>query len=1196
MHIRTHSHYSIKRAFGTPKEIISKVKELGHKFYGITEYGCEHSFPYYWQLAKKEGIDLLYGVELFITEDMKRKGRPDFSNINFGNDTIILMAKNYDGYTELLKTVSIANEKENHFMVPRIDWEFLSEMNLENLVCILPYDFSTITKLILSNEDRQAKQLIKMLKSLFGADLYFEISANVSNINKLINNNLLKFAKDNDIKCFASCNIHYPNKEDKKVHDVVLAMGEKKTFAQNDLYSLSSNDNYIRDVDSVRLGLHQNDLNDEIIEELINNIEEIYVKCNFLLEFAPMSLPNIDIILPEEYKGKPVEYFIKEIEKGWNDLIIPRIESGEWDEIKTEDIPTYIARKEYEFAMIKDIFTMKDQNHPMKEGFIDYFLVVADYIKWAKGIDRRIMKDAPIVEVGPARGSVSGSLVGYLTKMSTVDPIPFGLTFERFINPERVSWPDIDMDFDPENAWLVEKYLIATYGHEHVAHILTFQTAAGKKAFESVSKILSGKYGKYKKDIKEDLLKSQNELAKLLQLDAKTAKDIQETIDSSRKIKDQLNPDAVDADGNSLYNKRLHEIAQLSAYKELFEIMVRIEGVITSTGSHPGAVVITGEPLWKYTARTQNGKYPDNSVMLTTSYEKYALEEVNTMKFDILRLNELIIVRETLKFIKESIGVDIDINKINPYDIQSNLKILELMKNGDLDGVFQFSSHLYKSIINEVLSEIKDRTDEELAKELFDIIVALEALGRPGPLEGGMIPTFASGLANPNTIKKIHPIVDNILKETYGNMLYQEQILFILQQLGGFSLGQADMVRRGIASGKREKIEEQRIPFIDGVKKIQLEKNPSTTEEEMEKLLKLGDEIFTLMAFWSGYGFNKAHSVGYGFLSLRGAYLKANYKPYFMAALMSANSSNEEKVTRYIDEIRSRGINVLPPKINKSLRGFTVVNDEILFGLEAIKGVGPGAIDKILLNGPYENFMDFVIKSGTDARALEPLIKAGYFNEDKKFLLKYWRVFKEIKDGKTKAEESLIDFILESGITEVTQESIENRLNQIISDKVSKKRTEKTRQETLDLIDNIEYSNSELLNMEKEVIGIFLSESPLDKFKDIILNATKVMSDIKDSKVNDEFFVVGLVVETPKTRYDKNGNAMCFLKFQLFDNMIEIPVFAESYEKYSNLLIEGNVLISKAKKIRGGGLTLNKLANLDKKEEQFRKFFNLEAI
>jgi DNA polymerase-3 subunit alpha len=1187
-----HDHYSIKRAFGKPSDYLLKAEEMGLKYLSITNYGNDHAWPYYrseLDYLNNHGhnidIQFLYGVELFITQDMTSKGRPNFDDINRGNDTIILMAKNSQGYVDLLKILSDANLPEHYFLYPRIDFDYLTELNAENLVCLMPYDFGTIARLLIGNEEEHANELIGLFQEVFGEDLYFEVSANVSPVNKIINKKVLEFAGKHHIECFASCNVHYPSKEDKKVHDVVLAFGDKKTFAENNLYTLGADDHYLRDRTSVEQGLHENDINNSLIEELISNTEKIAAKCSFDLEIAPMSLPDVDVILPDEYKGKKVEYFEYLIEKGWQELIIPRIDSGEWDEIKSADIPVYEERKNYEFNMIKNIFTMRDPNHPMQIGFIPYFLMVSDYTKWAKGIDRRIMQDFPIIEVGPARGSVSGSLIGYLTRMSTIDPIPWGLTFERFINPERVSWPDVDLDFDPDWAWGVERYLIETYGYDNVAHIITFQTAAGKKAFEAVSKVLSGKYGKYRNEVKADKLKSDYELKKLIPMTPKEAREIQDIMDSARSISGQLNPESVE------FNEQLYEYYKLSAYKEMFDIMAKMEGLITSTGSHPGAVVITEKPLYYYTSRVNTEKYPDGYPLITTSYEKYALEEVNTMKFDILRLRELTIVKACLNFIKESIGIDVNLDKINPFDMESNIKILQLMKDGDLDGVFQFSSHLYKSIIEEVLSGIESRGDEEIAKDLFNIIVALEALGRPGPLEGGMVPTFASGLANPDSVERVHPDVDEILSETFGNMLYQEQVMFILRKLGGFSLGQADMVRRGIASGKVEKIEEQRIPFLDGVKKVQLEKNPNTTPEEMEALLKLAEHIFELMKKWSEYGFNKAHSVGYGFLTLRGAYLKANYKPHFMAALMSANSGNEEKITRYIDEIRARGINVLPPKINKSLLGFTVVGEEILFGLKAIKGVGDKAIEKIIAGYPYINVMDFISKVGTRT-ILPPLIKAGYFEEDKKFLLKYYEVLMEIKACKTKAEESLVDYLLENGITESNQNDISKRLENIIYEKSLKKRTEKTRNECLNLIHREEYSNIDFLNMEKEVLGLFLSESPLDNFSDIIISQTTLCNNIKEHKVNEEFYIVGMILETPQARKDKNKNDMCFLKVQMYDGILECPVFAGAYEKYKTRLTEGKIIIAKAKKIRGG-VTLNQIADLVEKEQEFREYFGV---
>jgi DNA polymerase-3 subunit alpha len=415
----------------------------------------------------------------------------------------------------------------------------------------------------------------------------------------------------------------------------------------------------------------------------------------------------------------------------------------------------------------------------------------------------------------------------------------------------------------------------------------------------------------------------------------------------------------------------------------------------------------------------------------------------------------------------------------------------------------------------------------------------------------------------------------------------------ILQVLGGFSLGQADMVRRGIASGKRELVEEQRQPFMEGVKRVQLENKQETSEDEMDDLLVLASHIFDLMAFWSEYGFNKAHSVGYGFLTLRGAWLKANYKIHFMAALLSANSKDEDKVIKYIDEIRSRGINVLQPKMNKSLKGFTVSDKDILFGLQAIKGVGPAAVEKIIAGYPYNSTFEFITKVG-NRTILPPLIKAGYFEEDKRFLLKYWEAILSMKDGKSKLEENILNELSDKGLHGVTQVEIEKKIENLIYQKSLKKRTEKTRNECLNLIHKEEYADIELLHMEKDTLGLFLSESPLDKYKDLILSNTTLNNEIKLHKVNDEFYIVGMIVETPPVRYDKNNRAMCFLKLQMFDGILELPVFSQVYEKYGDRLIGGEIIISYAKKIRGG-ITLGRVANLVEKELEFNQFFGMET-
>lgn len=1196
IHLRVHTHYSIKRAYGDEKKFISKAKELGMSHLAITDYGGDFGFPYFWQECKKQEIQPIFGIEYFVTNDMYTKGNPNFWDINNGYDTIIFLAKNNEGYTKLLKISSDANQPDVWFNKPRIDYEYISDLDTKGLVCIMPYDFGFIPRALLNSDLRQAKIMVNMLKEKFGNDLYFEVTSNVSETNKLVNKKVINFALENKIEMIASSNVHYPNKEDKEVHDLLLAIGEKKTYAENNLYSLGSNDHYLKNEDSVIQGLHENEVENDLIESLIKNTHEIAAKCTFNLEFPELSIPNPP--LPEGFKDNE-SYFKHLIDEGWKRKIIPRINNGEWDEIKEEDIPKYRERIDYEYDMIKNVFKYKDPNTKNIEGFIPYFLIVSDYTRWAKGIYRRIMQDAPIIEVGPGRGSVGGSIIGYLIDMTTVDAIQFDLTFERFINPERVSWPDVDLDFDPDTAWYVEKYLAATYGEDKVAHILTFQTLAGKMAFQYVSKTLTGNYGKFKDKVKSEFWKSENELKSLYKLDANKAREIQDVIDSQRSLKDQVNPDAVDSDGNSLFNPALYEYYQISSYKKIIDYCISLEGTITSTGSHPGAVIISDRPLWYHTSRVYNGKYPDDSIMLTTSYEKYALEEVNTMKYDLLRLRELTIVKETLKFIEESTGEVIDLNKINPYDIETNLKILKLLKDGDMDGIFQFSSNLFKGLIEKVLSGIEERGDENIAKELFDIIVALEALGRPGPLNSGMADTFASGLANPDNVEKIHPIVDKILEPTYGNMVYQEQIMFILQQLGGFSLGQADMVRRGIASGNAEKIEAQRNPFLEGVERIQLENNPNTTKEELEELLKTANKIFDWMVKFAEYGFNKAHSVEYGMITHRGLYLKANYTVQFMASLMSAKSKKEDKLVKYINVIRGKGIKVLPPKINKSLRGFTVVDGDILFGLEAINGVGEGAVDDIINKYPFNNIIDFIQRTDSrkvGARVLPNLIKAGVFEEDKRFLLKHWKALIDISKLKTKKDEAIINLIQNEGITEENKDKLANMISNNIYEKSLKKRTEKTKKECLDLIDNTEYTDLELLNLEKEVLGMFLSENPLSKFEDIIYAGTVLQKEIKKYTQKDIIKIVGMPVETPPVRRDKNGNEMCFMQLQMIDGIQDCVVFHGPYKKYKNYLIDGKILIIEGKKGRGGGFMVEKVADLEEKEQVFRDFFKRQGL
>ena len=874
-HLHTHTEYSLLDGEASIKKLVSRVKELGMDSCAITDHGSMYGVADFWRECKAQGIHPVIGCEVYMAPRSRFEKIHDIDN---HTSHLILLAENQVGYQNLIYLVSMGHV-EGFYYKPRIDFELLKEHH-EGIIALSACLAGEVPKLVLNGEYERAKEVAQKYISVMGKDNYFiEIQDHGIAEQKKIIPELIKLSKETGAGLVATNDVHYLKKEDARYQDVLMCIQMEKTVNDPNRMSFETEEFYIKSPEEMSALF-------SYAPEAIENTGKIAERCNVEFDFDSQHLPSFDV--PD---GKDAFEYLKELcYSGLNSKY-----ENPGDELK--------ERLEYELGVIRNM------------GFVDYFLIVSDFIQYAR--DNGVM-------VGPGRGSAAGSIVSYCLGITSIDPIKYSLIFERFLNPERVSMPDIDIDFAPEGRQKVIDYVVSKYGEKQVAQIVTFGTMKAKLAIRDVGRALSMPYSEVDK------------VAKLIPNDLKMT--IEKALDLSNELKTMYDND--------------------SAIKELIDVSKALEGLPRHASTHAAGVVITSEPIVNYLPLTLNKEN-----FITTQFTKDTVESLGLLKMDFLGLRNLTVIENAVSIIEKNRGIKLDMDNIE-YDRK---EVFDLISSGNTDGVFQMESAGMQSF----MTELKPDTIED--------VIAGISLYRPGPMD--QIPRYIHNKKNPDKVTYRHPLLEGILNVTYGCMVYQEQVLEIVRVLAGYSLGKADQLRRIISKKKVDQMQIERKNFIYGSEDGSIKGCIANGIDE-----KTAIAIFDEINDFASYAFNKSHAAAYAFVAYQTAYLKTFYPIEFMASLISS-VDDTDKINHYIENCREMGIDRLPPDVNKSEDTFTVEGSGIRFGLSAVKNVGRALIQRLVCererNGKFKNFSDFIDRmSGEDMnkRALEGLIYSGAFD------------------------------------------------------------------------------------------------------------------------------------------------------------------------------------------------------------------------
>ncbi|MDD3734870.1 MAG: DNA polymerase III subunit alpha [Candidatus Pacebacteria bacterium] len=1025
-HLHVHSHYSLLDGLSKIDQLILLAQNQRMKSLALTDHGAMYGTIEFYKKAKEAGIKPIIGEEFYIAQEKMTDKRP---NIDDKRYHLILLAKNLKGYQNLVKLTTKAN-LEGFYYKPRIDNELL-EKHCEGLICLSACLQGRIPRLILANKVDEAEKLALFYKNLFGKDgFYLEIQHHPSiKEQEKVNNILIQMAKKLDIGLVATNDVHYLKKEDAEAQDILMLINtnakpddpERLTMKQDD-FSFKSQEEMKKDFKDV--------------PQAIENTQKIAEMCNIEFKLGENKLPSFPVP-----NGKtPIQYLKEICEKGIKEKY-------------PNTNPEIKERLRYELEVIE------------KTGFASYFLIVWDIVKWAK--------ENGII-VGPGRGSVGGSLVAYLSGITEVDPIEYNLLFERFLNPERISMPDIDLDFADTRRDEVINYARQKYGKDKVAQIITFGTMAARQVVRDVGRSLKYPYSFCDK------------IAKMIPMNF-TLQEALEKIAEFRQVFEQ--------------DKRI---------KKLIEISKKLEGVARHASVHACGVVISSEPLTNLVP-LQNP--PQNEEGIITQYEMHSIEDLGLLKMDFLGLKNLTIIEEALRVIKKTKGEEIDIGNL-PLDDKKTYKLLQ---NGNTTGVFQLESDGMKKY----LIQLKPTKIED--------IIAMIALYRPGPI--GLIPEYVARKNGKKKVEYLHPKLKPILQDTYGVLIYQEQLMQIAQQLAGFTLAEADILRKAVGKKIKSLLGEQKEKLIKGMMKNKIP-------------LQTAEKIWEWILPFASYGFNRSHATAYAIIAYQTAYLKAHFPVEFMAVLMNTEQKNIDRLTILINEAKKMGIKVLPPDINESLKKFTVVNEKtIRFGLGAIKNVGVNIVEKIVQerkeNGSYKSITDFLERVNgniINKKSLESLIKAGVFDTI------------ETRQKLLYNLQKLLDFAQFSNRQKTNgQASLFQNTNSNIPPI------------TFDAPEKNGDPNQELF-WEKELLGIFVSSHPMEKIKKIstlnIIPIEKIGKYQKKRNVR----IAGVITKIKKT-VTRNGENMLFAETEDSSGRIEALIFPKTQREYSSLIQENKIVM-----------------------------------
>ena len=1024
VHLHVHSQYSLLDGACALETLVAKAKEHRMPALAVTDHGNLFGAIDFYTLAMKEGVKPIIGCEMYIAPGSRFEKSNQDSSYE-GASHITLLAKDVAGYKNLIKLVS-AGYLEGFYYKPRIDRELFAQHS-RGLIALSGCLNCEVAKALLDGDEGRAKEIAGWYTEVLGRENYFlEVQDHGMAEQKRVNDGILRLAKALELPIVGTNDLHYPAKEDARAHEVLLCIQTGKTIKDKERWRFSTDQFYFKSAEEMKRVFAD-------LPEAAKNTIAVAERCNLQLQFGQLRLPKCQV--PEGYT---LETYLAHLAREGLKVRYPAANADAE------------GRLTYELGVIQ------------QTGFAGYFLVVWDFIKFAKDHG---------ISVGPGRGSAAASLVAYCLGITNIDPLRYGLIFERFLNPERISMPDMDIDFSDDRRDEVIDYVTRKYGADNVAQIITFGTMGAKAVIRDVGRGLGMPYSDVDK------------IAKL--------------------VPNRLNIRLDEAIAES--PPLAEAVRSRPEVEELWRVAQSLEGLTRHASTHAAGVVISGDPLIEHVPLYKDPKAGSKP---TTQYAMGAIEKIGLLKIDFLGLRTLTVIANTLELIASGRGVRFKIEEI-PLDDPATFQLLSEARSF---GTFQLESSGMRDLLR------------RLRPERLEEIIALIALYRPGPMV--MIDDFINRKNGKVKISYDHPLMESVLKETYGVMVYQEQVMRIASELAGFSMGEADVLRKAMGKKDPEMMDRQRKKFIDGAKA------KGVTARTAEK-------IFDKMAPFAGYAFNKPHATSYALLAYQTAYLKAHYAVEFMAAQLTSEMADTDKIVKYIDECRQMGITVLPPDVNESGSSFAVVGEKMRFGLVAIKNVGEAAIQSILATrrdkGPFRSIFDLCERVDlrlVNKRVVESLIKCGAFDSL----------------GAARAQlMAVVDKAMEAAAS-AQRERIQGQgsLLDVLESKGGAGRQEPT------LPAMAEWSPNQRLAAEKETLGFYVTGHPLTDYREVIARQAAVTTDRLPSCRDKETVKLCAIVAAVKEIATKNGERMAFVTLEDLAGTVEAIAFPELYK--ANLL------------------------------------------
>ena len=1040
VHLHTHTAYSLLDGEGTIPKLIERAKELGQTAMAITDHGNMYGVIDFYECAKQNGIKPIIGCEVYVAA---RSRFDKVHELDSQSCHLILLAENDVGYHNLMKLVS-AGFIEGFYYRPRIDMDILREHN-EGIIALSACMSGVLSRQLLSGNYDEAKRRAQEFLDIFGRDRYFiEIQDHGIFEQKKLNRDLISIARELNIDIVATNDIHYTLKRDAEYQDVLMCIQMGKTVDDEDRMKMDCDQLYLKSEEEMTELF-------SYIPEALENTQKIADRCNVEIEFGKFHLPKFEI--PNGLTA--YEYLKQLVDRGMRERYPNADES-------------VVSRMQYELDTISQM------------GYVDYFLIVWDFIHYAKSHG---------IPVGPGRGSAAGSVVAYCLHITDVDPIKYSLIFERFLNPERVSMPDIDIDFCYVRRGEVIDYVNRKYGSDNVAQIVTFGTMAARLAIRDVGRALNIPYGRVDEVAKQVPNELKMTIKKALTVNYK----LKELYDSSAEI------------------------------KKLIDTAIELEGLPRHTSTHAAGVVITSGGIGNFVPLQKNDD------VITTQFTMTTIERLGLLKMDFLGLRTLTVIQDAVMHIKQAHGADVNIENLDMDDAA----VYEMISRGETDGVFQLESGGMKQF----MKELKPTSIED--------IIAGISLYRPGPMDS--IPMYVANKNNPSMVKYKHPMLEHILNMTYGCIVYQEQVMQIVRELGGYSLGRADLVRRAMSKKKADVMQKERQNFIYGTDEGGVHVDGAVARGIDEKTAA---SIFDEMMDFASYAFNKSHAAAYAVVAYRTAWLKSHYPVEFFAALLTSFIDNASKISKYIEVVKRLGIEMLPPSINKSGKDFSVDNGCLRFGLAAVKNVGGAVVDEIAAEretgGDFIGLTDFckrMVSRKMNKRVVESLIKCGAFDEFGLKRAQLFRAYERVMDDAQYAAKNTMPgqldmFSMMSGEAERNADNFE---------------------------DCREFPETELLAMEKESIGMYVSGHPLDsKAAAVRAASTASISDIIENEdkrfnIGSQVTVSGIITKV-RNQLTKKGDMMRYVEFEDLTASMGVIIFPGQLRRFADIAVEGSIV------------------------------------